>query len=104
MINLTTLCCRRFHVPDKVYKLQAATLRAMQYHIQTPQGRSRKRYSNTDEVPIHWTEQGSGVSGTYWLFNSVPMFQVLQERCAGCDMNIPDKKNNSNKTYLRECR
>ena len=76
----------------------------MQYRIQTSQGRSRNSYSNTEEVPIHGTGQGSGESGTDWLFNSVPMFQVLQERCAGYEMSILDKKNNNNKTYNRECR
>ena len=90
--NLTILCCRRFYIPVKVCKLQANTLRAMQYHIQTSQGRSRKIYSNIDKIPVHGTGQGSRVSGTGWLFNSVPMFQVLQERRAGCEMSNPNKQ------------
>ena len=91
IINLTTLCCRRFHVPVKVCKLQANALRAMQYHIQTSQGRSLKSYSNTDKVPIDGTEQGSSVSGTDWLFNNVPMSQVLQKRYVGCERSSRDK-------------
>ena len=100
IINLTTLCCRQFHVPDKVCKLQAVTLREMQYRIQTSQGRSRNSYSNTEEVPIHGTGQGSGASGTDWLFNSVPMFQVLQARCSECEMSSPDNQITTTKHIL----
>ena len=91
IITLITLCSPRFHVPDKACKLQADTLRAMQYHMLTSQGWSRKSYSNTDEVKSQGTLQGSGASCTYWLFNIVSMFQVLQERYVRYEMSSIDK-------------
>ena len=89
--NLTTLYCRRFSYPEKVCKLQATALRVMKYSIQISLGRSDTSDSNTEKTPLHGTGQGSGVSGSNWLFSSVPMFQIIEKRCQGRIMNSPDK-------------
>ena len=48
----------------------------------------------------HGIGQGSGASGTDWIFNSVSMFQVLQVRCAGCEMSSPHKQIKTSKHIL----
>ena len=50
----------------------------MKYYIITALGPFKKFYSITQQNPLHGTFQGSGISGSNWLFNSVLMMNTLK--------------------------
>ena len=41
---------------------------------------------------IHGTGQGSGASGSNWVFTSVLMMDTIEQNCEGCTIHSPDKK------------
>ena len=90
--NLTSLVSRSYHVPDNAYKIQAHALKAMKYKVITALGISEDHHSHSTSFPIHGTGQGSGSSGTNWLFNSVPMMKLISQICNGLEIISPDKQ------------
>ena len=52
----------------------------------------KKIYSTNTKKTIHGTGQGSGASGSNWLFTSVPMMDTIEQNCEGCTIHSPDKK------------
>ena len=88
--NLTELCCRLHNVPELTCKLQSSTLNTMKYKIIKTLGTSQQFYSTNKQKPIHGTGQGSGASGSNWLFTSVPMMVTIEKNCEGCTIHSPD--------------
>ena len=58
----------------------------------TSLGISGDHYSHSTSFPIHGSGQGSGSSGINWLFNSVPMMNLISKICHGLEIISPDKK------------
>ena len=89
--NLTSLVSRSQHVPDNACKIQATALKEMKYKVITSLEISEDHYSNFTSFPIHRSGQGSGSAGTNWLFNSVPMMNLISKICQGLEVISPDK-------------
>ena len=64
----------------------------MKYKVITSLRISEDHYSHSISFPIHGPGQGSGSSGTNWLFNSVPMMTLISQICNGLEIISPDKK------------
>ena len=90
--NLTTLCGRSFHVPDKIYQLQANALNEIKYKVLTSLETSYNSHSNSPSLSLHGTGKRSGESGSNWLFISVPMMELISKMCSGYQIISPVKK------------
>ena len=63
----------------------------MKYCVITALGTSKRSYLKIKKT-IHGTGQGSGESGSYWLFTSIPMMGTIEQNCEGCTTYSPDSK------------
>ena len=90
--NHSTIHSRRFEIPDKVCKIHCATLRNIQYRVQTALGIASCHYQNTPKAPAHGSGQGAGSSCTEQVFISVPMMETLEKLKKGCIIMNPNKQ------------
>ena len=85
------LTSRKFEVPDKIRKIYSATLRNTKYRVQTALGVSKQFYTHSEFEPIHGNEQGARLSGTVWVYISVPIMSTLDKHEEGCTIISSDK-------------
>ena len=58
--NMISLCSRKNDIPDELWRLQAKTLKTMEYKVQTALGISKEHYQHSTMYPIYGSGQGVG--------------------------------------------
>ena len=71
---------RKFEVPDKICKIYSTILRNTKWRVHTTLGTFQNHYEHSTTTPIHGTGQGLKLSGTHWIFISVPMMRTLERK------------------------
>ena len=77
-------------MPDQACKILSATLHQTKYHVRIALGVSDTSYCSTHKYPLYETGQGSGCSGTVWLFQSTDMMKKIGKTCQGFDITSHD--------------
>jgi hypothetical protein len=65
--NFAMIISQYYGIKSKTAKVQATTLKKMQYRLRTALGDSKEYYEHTEETPVHGTGQGSCASPAIWL-------------------------------------
>ena len=74
----------KFEVLDKNCKINSNTLCNMEYRVQIPLGTFQSHYKYSTISPIHDTCQGSGFSGTHWVYIGISMVSTLEQQNKRC--------------------
>ena len=80
---------RKYEVPDQACTILSAALHQTKYHIKTALDVLEISYSSTPEYHHYWLSQGAGYTGTIWLFESIPMMEIVENTCKGLDIISP---------------
>jgi hypothetical protein len=89
IVNLAMIISQYFGVKSSAAKMQATTLRKMQFRLHTSLGDSERYYCHSKETPVHGTGQGSCASPCIWLLISSILMDCLQELAGGMKMTNP---------------
>ena len=75
----TMLNNRNFGVPDQVCTLHTKSLKNRKYYIKTALGTAKTAYFSNNKCKLYGSGQGSGSSGTHWLFVSIYLMKTLEK-------------------------
>ena len=82
---------RKFEGPDKISQMYSTTLHNIEYRVQTVLDTSTNHYKHSELYHIHGNGQGTGSSGTNWVYISIPIISSLDKHKEGCIIVSSDK-------------